>query len=394
MSYDTVTSITDRMRPALQADIDRGYLPGAVALVSQGEDCSIVALGQRSLGDTSAMDADAIFRISSMTKPVTAVAILQLIEDGRLSLDEPVERLLPELANRRVLARVDGPLDETVPVRRAMTVEDLLTFRSGWGLVLAPPDTTPLQRRISELGLIGFGPPDPASPVGPDQWLARLGSLPLMAQPGERWLYNTSACILGVLAARAAGRSLAEHMEERIFEPLGMKDTAFHIPPTKVRRFGSAYRSAAGLELADPAVGSAWSKMPAFADGSAGLVSTAADFLNFSRMLLGGGEYLARRVLSEASVAAMTRNYLSPDQRTAAQPFLTRGFGWGYGTSVIVDATDERIPVGSWTWCGGLGTSWVADPRTRTTAILMTQTMFDSPNSRSAHERFWLDAFS
>ena len=153
---------------------------------------------------------------------------------------------MPELANRRVLKQIGAELDDTVPAKRPITLEDLLTSRCGLGVVLAPADTYPIQRRISDLQLVGFGGPDPASPIGPDEWLRRLGTLPLMAQPGERWLYNTGSCILGVLLARASGNSLPDLLQTRIFAPLGMKDSGFFVPESKLSRLVSAYRLEAG----------------------------------------------------------------------------------------------------------------------------------------------------
>ena len=165
------------------------------------------------------MRRDTIFRIASMTKPVTATAVMMLVEEGQLRLDEPVDRLLPELANRGVLRRIDAELDDTVPARRPITVEDLLTFRCGHGLILAPPGRYPIQKAIADLGI--FGPPDRALPLEGDAWMQRLSGLPLLAQPGEDWLYGTGSNIQGVLVARASGQSLSRFCEERIFRPLG-----------------------------------------------------------------------------------------------------------------------------------------------------------------------------
>ena len=187
--------------------VARGYAPGVVALIGRGEDSHVMAVGAKALGGTDPMHRDTIFRIASLTKPITATAAMMLIEEGRLRLDEPVDRLLPELGDRRVLRRIDGPLDYTVPARRPITVEDVLTFRLGLGVLMAPPGTYPIQRAITALGLVGFGPPDPTSPHDPDEWMRRLGTLPLMAQPGEQWIYTTGSNLLGVLIARAARQS-------------------------------------------------------------------------------------------------------------------------------------------------------------------------------------------
>jgi CubicO group peptidase (beta-lactamase class C family) len=226
----------------LQAHVDRDAISGAVALIGRGDDSEVVRVGAAALHGARPMRRDMIFRIASMTKPITATAAMMLIEDGRVRLDEPVDRLLPELANRRVLKRIEGPLDDTEPARRAITVEDLLTFRLGLGIILAPPGTFPIQRAVTELGIMGFGPPDPTSPHDPDEWMRRLGTLPLMAQPGEQWLYTTGSNVLGVLVARASRQSLPAFLQERIFAPLGMVDTAFHVPPENLDRLPTGYR--------------------------------------------------------------------------------------------------------------------------------------------------------
>jgi len=199
-----------RVRAVLERHVAAGAAPGAVALVGRGWEAEVVVVGNRAKESPGPMRRDGIFRIASMTKPILAAAALQLVEEGRLRLDEPVDRFLPELADRRVLKQIGSELHETVPARRPITLEDLLTFRCGLGIVLAPPGTHPIQQRISELGLVGFGPPDPASPLGPDEWLAKLGTLPLMAQPGEQWMYNTGSYVLGVLLARASRVSLPQ----------------------------------------------------------------------------------------------------------------------------------------------------------------------------------------
>jgi CubicO group peptidase (beta-lactamase class C family) len=336
------------------------------------------------------MRRDSLFRIASMTKPIVAAATLMLIEEGRLRLDESLDRLLPELAHRRVLKRIDSPLDDTTPAKRPVTVEDLLTFRCGWGIVMAPRDTHPIQRRISELGLLGFGPPDPASPFTPDEWLAALGTLPLMAQPGEQWLYNTGSYILGVLLSRASRRSLADLLEERIFAPLGMGDTGFAVPPGKLDRLTAAYKpKKQGLTLYDSAPHSLWGTAPAFADGGAGLVSTVDDYFRWSRFMLSRGTFAGRRLLSEASIALMGQDHLTSAQRRDSAIILGQGRGWGFGMAVVSGATPEGLSAGAYGWNGGLGTSWVADPKSGLTAILLTQTGFTSPAAPPIHQDFW-----
>src|SRR4029077_5391110 len=212
---------------------------------------------------------------------------------------ETVDRLLPELANRKVLRRLVGPLDETVPAKRAITVRDLLTFTWGFGVLYAPPDTYPILKTANELQ-IGVGPPQPLKTPPPDEWMRRLGMLPLMSQPGEMWIYNTGSDVLGVLIARASGKPLEVFLRERIFEPLGMKDTSFSVPPDKLKRFATAYWNSfqtGKLEVYDEAATGQWTQPPAFPSGSGGLVSTADDYFAFSRMMLNKGKHNGVRML-------------------------------------------------------------------------------------------------
>jgi CubicO group peptidase (beta-lactamase class C family) len=342
-------------------------VPGLVMLVASGGEVHAESLGRLMIGGPLA-SRGSLFRISSTTKPITGALTMALVDDGLLSLDEPVDRLLPELADRRVLRGLDGPLDDTVPAERPITVRDLLTFTFGFGLVteIFTEPTLPVVAKADELRLATLGPPDPAMQPDPDTWIAGLGSLPLMAQPGERWMYNTGASVLGVLAARAAGETLPELLRARIFDPLGMTDTAFWT--SEPGRLAAAYRAVPeGLQLLDPPDGD-WSRPPAFADGAAGLLSTVDDLYTFASMLLRGGA----PVLSRESVQAMTT-----DQLTAAQK--ARG---GLGPDFFSDRSWSLCQAvyddGTYGWDGGLGTSWLVDPRRDLVVIVLTQRM-DGP---------------
>ena len=211
----------ERMHEIMSGYVERGEMPGMVTLVSRHGEIQVDVMGTKSAKGRDPVRRDTIFRIASLSKPITAVAAMILVEECKLRLDEPVDRLLPELANRKVLKRLDGPLDDTVPANRPITVRDLLTFRWGFGLIFAPPDAYPIAKAAAE-SLIGMGPPMPATTPAPDEWMRRLGSLPLMYQPGERWLYNTAADVLGVLVSRASGQPFETFLRERIFNPLGM----------------------------------------------------------------------------------------------------------------------------------------------------------------------------
>jgi CubicO group peptidase (beta-lactamase class C family) len=316
-----------RLQDHLEDALHGGHAPGLVGLVAHGSEVRTVVLGRMAI-DGPPMQRDSIFRIASMSKPVTAVATMKLVAEGKLKLEEPVDRLLPELADRKVLHSLEGPVDDTVPAKRAITVEDLLTFRAGYGLLLVPPGTYPVQKAIAELAIVGFGPPDPNMPFDGDEWLKRLGTLPLFAQPGERWIYTTASNILGVLIARAAGQSFGDFLEERIFGPLGMNDTAFHVPPAKIERLVTAYRPKDGsLDVWDDPATGGWSKPPAFEQADGGLVSTADDYLAFVRMLLADGLHEGRQMLSSDAVAAMTSNQLTPAQRKDGEIILQDGQG-------------------------------------------------------------------
>jgi CubicO group peptidase (beta-lactamase class C family) len=353
-------------------------------------------VGVTAIGGAVPMRRDTIFRIASMTKAVTATAVLMLVEEGKLTLDAPIERWLPELANRRVLRRLEGPLDDTVPARRAITVRDLLTFTLGFGMVF--DDTQPIQRAIDEHQLVN-GPPVPMTPHAPDEWMRRFSALPLMHQPGERWMYNTGSLLQGVLVRRASDRSFEAFIRERIATPLGMRDTDFFVPPAKLDRFaGCGFftdpKSGAKTRMDQDGAASAYAKPPAFPSGAGGLVSTVDDYLLFARMLLNGGVHEGRRLLSARSVRDMTADHITPEQK-AASPFLP-GFwdahGWGYGTRVnTAPDTISRVP-GRYGWIGGFGTAWINDPARELVAIVMTQSsdfLFSG-----ALEEFWRGVYA
>jgi len=216
------------------------------------------------------MKRDTIFRIASITKPITAVAAMILVEECKLRLDESIEPWLPELANRRVLKSISSQLDDTVPALRAITLRDVLTYRMGFGSVMAMPDTYPIQKSIREYRIGGDGPMLPTLAPATEEWLQKLGSLPWMAQPGERWMYQVSGDVLGVLVARVSGQSLGTFMRQRIFDPLGMKDTAFHVPSEKIARLPGFYffnHQTNTLDVFDDAANSAWLSEPPFESG-------------------------------------------------------------------------------------------------------------------------------
>ncbi len=384
-----------RMHDFMTGYVERGDMPGLVTLVSRRGEVHIDTIGTQAFADSTPMRRDTIFRISSMTKPIIAAATTILVEECKLRLDDPVERWLPELAERQVLRRLDGPLDDTVPANRPITVRDLLTFRMGFGQMMASPDAYPILQAANEQQ-IGMGPPSPSSMPAPDEWLRRLGQLPLMHQPGEYWMYNTGADVLGVLLARASGQPLETFLRERIFEPLGMKDTGFSVPEASLDRLATSYWTdpASGkLTVYDEARGGQWSRPPAFPSGAGGLVSTIDDYLAFGQMMLSLGKHGNERILSRLSVEVMTTDQLTPAQKAA--PSLISGFldgnGWGFGVSVVTRRDDIAAVPGRYGWDGGLGTSWYSDPREEMIIILMTQSAWASPSPPNVY--FWTLAY-
>ncbi len=365
-----------RVREAAERHVGDDKVPGLVALVAAGDQVHVEALGRLSLGGAP-VSRDSLFRISSTSKPITGAATLALVQEGLVGLDEPVDRLLPELADRRVLRRMDGPLSDTVPASRPITTRDLLTFTFGTGMVMEmfmAPAPWPIQEAINKLDLSTLGPPDPAMPLDPDTWIANLGTLPLMAQPGERWMYNTGAQVLSVLLARAAGQPLGDVLRTRIFEPLGMSSTSFWTAETS--RLAEAYwPGPEGLMVWDPPDGK-WSRPPAFEDGAAGLLSTADDLHAFAAMLLRGGA----PVLSAESVTAMTTDQLTAEQKALGGlgPDFFAHQSWAYCQAVQ--------DTGAFGWDGGLGTSFLVDPAAGLIVIVQTQLGFGSPALPQAHQ--------
>lgn len=374
----------ERMRAVMAGHVGPGGIPGLVTLVERRGEVHVEALGTLGHDDPRPVGRDTIFRIASVTKPIAAVAALILVEECRVRLDDPVDELLPELADRRVLVDPDGPLDDTVPARRPITLRDLLTFRLGLGYASGSAPTSPFAVAMAEQ--VGFGPPRPASTPPPDEWMARLGTLPLLHQPGERWTYHIGAEALGVLISRAAGRPLEAFLRERIFDPLGMVDTGFHVPPAAIDRLATAYWTDPGTgtqAVFDPAAGGEWSTAPAFPSAGGGLVSTVDDLAAFGRMLLAGGRVPGGgRILARPSVEAMTTDQLTEEQK--ARSGLVEGYfehhGWGFGVGIATRRVDPAEPVGSFGWDGGLGATWRCDPWEDLVSVLLTQQAWASPS--------------
>lgn len=348
---------------AFDAAVSTADVPAVVALAARGDDVHVLTRGFLTTGGAP-VRRDSLFRIASITKPIVAALAESLLDDGALTVDEPVDRLLPELAGPRVLRSLDADLDDTVPADRPITVRDVLTSTAGLGMTsemfAADP---PWPWVVAATSGRTIGPPDPTLPPDPDAWLAEFARLPLLAPPGERWLYHASGQLLGVLLARAGGRPLPDLLAERVLAPRGMTDTGFWTAATD--RLATAYDGDTVWDEPD----GRWAHPPAFPDAAAGLVSTADDLLAFARSL--------------RDRPPMTRDQLTPAQRASAlaSGFLDPASSWGFGVSVTVDGPRA----GSFGWAGGLGTSWHVDLVRDLVVVVLTQQPFTGPQDVAVH---------
>jgi len=359
-----------RVRELLERHVDSGFVPGVVAVLARHGELHVEATGNLAFegaGSRTPMAADTICRMGSMTKPIVAACAMTLVEDCTLRLDDPVDDLLPELTEMTVLADPDGSLDDTVAAKRPITLRDLLTYTLGTGMVPAEPGTVPIADALNALGQ-----------RTPDEWIRRLGTLPLVHQPGERWMYHTAADVTGVLIARATGMTFGDAVRERICDPLGMKDTAFSVSGESLARLATAYErdnAATGEPVVEDGPDGWWSRPRAFESGGGGLVSTAEDYLAFASALLADGSHRGERVLSRPSVRLMTSDHLTSAQKAASGfwPGYFDAMGWGFGMSVRTRRTDLGPSVGSYGWSGFYGTAWYNDPAEDMTAICIMQ---------------------
>ena len=390
-----------RLHGVLARYVESGRIPGLVALVSRGGETHVEALGTMRHDGGPPMRRDTIFRMASTSKPVSVAAGMVLLDECRLRLDEPVQTWLPELADRRVLTRIDAPLDDTVPARRPITVRDVLTSTFGLGMDMTSLGT-PIMGAVFEQGLT---PDLPVPQPEPDEWMRRLGTLPLMHQPGERWQYHIASDLLGVLVARVTGQSFETFLRERVFEPLGMKDTGFDLPADKIDRLPPLYAPDPGtgeFHVWDPAEGGRHSKPPAFQGGGGGLVSTVDDYHAYFRMLLNHGTHGGERILSRPAVELMTTNRLTPGQLAVRDAMARDNVhvsfgqgqqgGWGFGMAVRTYRGDYA-PVGQFGWDGGSGTATYADPANQLTGILLTQVGLSVPDAAHLIQDFWTTVY-
>jgi CubicO group peptidase (beta-lactamase class C family) len=375
----------DPIAAAVGAIVDAGKLAGAATLVwRDGAVVQQACLGWRDVEHRQPIERDTLFRIASMTKPVTSVAALMLHEEGRFALDEPVTAWAPELAAMRVLRSPDGPIDDTVPAARPITFGDLLTHRSG--LTYGDLQTGPLAAAYQDaLG----GTVD--STVTPDEWIAGVATLPLLDQPGTAYHYGVSTDLLGLLLARIDGAPLGEVLRRRIFAPLGMTSTGFTVPPSeRDRRAGIYGFDAAGALTRLDAIGrAAVAERPdelTFVSGGAGLWSTVDDYLAFARLFVEDGTVDGATLLRPETLRLMTANQLTPDQRATARqlgrPIFAKGHSFAMGLAVVLepehaDPLHGAGGVGTVSWPGAWGGWWQADPTDRSVMVFLAHSMAD-----------------
>jgi CubicO group peptidase (beta-lactamase class C family) len=374
----------DRIDAKVKDYVDSGQLAGAVVMVEQGGKVPYFrAIGWQDAEKKIPMQKDTIFRLASMTKPITAVAALILVEDGKIALDDPVDRWLPELANRKVLIDPTGPLDKTRPSPRAITLRDLLMYKMGLGGVPAlDAARSPLSAAMRKIRL-----------TSQDEFMKDLGTLPLAYAPGERWLYNTSSEVLGILISRVAGMPLDDFVAQRILRPLKMNDSGYHVPREKIGRLAKIYSTDPATGTIKPMesvffLGADPTVKPVFPYGAGGMYSTAFDYDRFARMLLNKGSLDGVRILSPRAVEVMTTNHMTDGERKAAKfglqadTFEERGFG--YGVSVVNHVSRIGPGMGTFSWNGASGASWAADPSSDVVSIVLLQLM-DFPKQ----DRIW-----
>lgn len=367
-------------------------LPGLVTSISRGGETEIHAYGTMTPSGDAPMKEDTMFRIASVTKPIVAAAAMTLVEDATLRLEDPVDHLLPELANRQVLRSMGSDLRDTVPADRPITLRDLLTLTPGYGAIFAAPGTFPIQQAMADAGLAA-GAELPA--MSADEMMRRYAEMPMVAQPGTRWLYNNGFDILGVLLARAADKTLGDLLQERLFDPLGMVDSGFFTPPDKVDRLPGLYfgdlASGDTFEVDAPGAGSRFATPPVFASGASGLVSTGADLLAFGEMLRGNGTRGGVRVLSRASVLLMTTPQVTPEQVVPTDffPGFWESHSWGLGLAIDTKRAELFMTPGRYGWDGGYGTSLYIDPAEGVIGVLLTQQAWDGIGLPKVLLDFW-----
>jgi len=364
----------ERAREYVAACVERGEIAGAVSLVARnGETAQLACVGLRDIQAGKPMEPDTIFRIASMTKPIVSVGALMLVDAGKLRLDDPVSRYIPEFADVPVFAGMHDGRVELTALEQPITIHHLLTHTSGLPgddphPAIAPDDDV--------LGDLGYPLPE---------LMRRLASRPLVHQPGRGWTYSWSHHVLGRVIEIAADRPLDEYLDSAIFRPLGMVDTGFWVPPEKLDRLAAVYESKdGGLHRVDTPWANRFATRPIMLGGGGGLVSTALDYFRFTRMLEGRGELDGARLLKPETVQLMTRNHLSADLCPLTfGDHVAEGEGYGLGFGVIVEQSGGGLagPEGTYGWSGVWLTHFWIDSMNQLTGIFMVQSepfMWDS----------------
>jgi CubicO group peptidase (beta-lactamase class C family) len=381
----------DAFAQEVRASVAAGEMSGAVAAVATDRVLRIEAFGVKDLPSASPMETDTIFRVGSMAKTIHTAAALRLLEDGKFRLDDEISKWAPELANRRVVRTPSSEIDDTVPARREITMFDVLTFQLGVGMYLGGHKSPHLQA----MRAAGVAPQPEPVPFGPDEFIARLGSLPLAHHPGEAFMYHVGDDVLRVLIARIANQPLAVVLGERVFEPLHMVDSGISVPKAKRGRVSTCYwpRKSPGEQLRvwDEPDGR-FASDPVFPNS---LVSTAGDYLNFSKMLLDDGMFEGRHFLSPETVRLMTTDHLSDEQkqRSPAPEGFWQTRGWGMGGTVYTRSLPQGPNAGSYSWFGGYGGHFIIDRKRRSAVILMEPRMVTGDNETALGYLFELSTY-
>ena len=374
-----------QLQTVLQESVDKGELAGAVVLVHRHGETHYAGAGWRDIENRLPMERDTIFRIASMTKPITSVAALMLVDEGRIALNDPISRVAPEFENMRVLRSPNGPLDDTEEAHRSITFEDLLTHRAG--LTYADFHRGPIAQAYRE-ALGGEIDGDTA----PGDWIQALARLPLIAQPGSVMTYGTATDLLGFLIARIEGAPLGTVLARRIFQPLGMRDTGFRVPHEKWARRAASYGfdEQGRLKKQLTRKGVFVEERPedmAYEGGGAGLWSTLDDYSKFARIFLDGGDVDGFRLLRPETLARMMTNQLTDAQRANSvllgQKIFAVGRGFGLGVGIILEPDNKdmarRGSEGTVSWPGAFGGWWQADPKEKSIFIFLAHNMVDLP---------------
>ncbi len=372
MSAEKLAAIPEKIQPY----IDQGKLAGAITAVARnGKIVHFEAMGSMDTERNKPMQSDTIFRLYSMTKPVTGTAIMMLVDEGKLSLQDPVSKYIPEFAMTKVFVKEEAGKLITEPVKSPLTIQHLMMHTSG---LPYPSNAHPVSRAYVKEGVNSGG----HSGLTLEEFAKKVASVPLMYQPGTEWKYGVSMDVLGRIVEVASGQRFGTFLRERIFSPLGMKDSGFQVQSSEVERFAANYgRTDDGKRLIDDPVKSRYLTAPSQESGGGGMVGTAADYLRFAQMLLNEGELDGVRIISKASAREMTTNQMDPKLGTAPLKFIPginmEGVGFGYCGAAVMDGVEQTLfgPAGVYSWGGAASTDFWIDRHQKIVGVVLTQMM-------------------